>query len=155
MNNHGSWAAECAVSVAFLKRFQEKFRDKTYQVPPNWNSSATFISDEVWRVNEKPEEWKWVKGEKLTTKAVVEYIIRPDCKETLSRYASLQQLSEAELWAKDKPPFTFISHAWGNTFDELVAAALELARSKKLEETFVWIDIFASASLSSVVFRHS
>ena len=112
--------------------------DKTYAVPPGWDNPAISAK---WA--DKPtDNWVEVKGYELTTKAVVELIIKPACEATKSSYAD--QLTETELWKVGKPAFTFVSHAWGNRFKDLVTAALDRSTEAR-EETFVWIDIFASA----------
>lgn len=125
------WGSECAVSVSFLLGFKKMhLTGKSYKVPRDWD---------------KESDCDDVDGEDLTTKAVVELIIKPMCKQSLCRFAEL--LEPKDVWAEGKRPFTFISHAFSNKF-MLVLDSLpeEYTLEKAKKETFVWLDIFASAS---------
>lgn len=126
------WGSESAVSVSFLLDFKKMYlTGKSYKVPRDWYDKHSVCDD--------------VDGENLTTKAVVELIIKRECKQSKCRFAEL--LEPKDVWAEGKGPFTFISHAFSNKF-MLVLDSLpeEYTLEKAKKETFIWLDIFASAS---------
>ena len=135
------WFPHCAVSLAFLVRFwEEKINEpgKTYTVQRPWNE------------DENANQVHNVTGPELTTGEVVKCIIQEAYKKgSHRRYADL--LGPEEVWADDgRPPFHFISHAFGNPFKLMIDALVTRFRAANDEgtraSTFVWIDIFASAS---------
>ena len=85
-----------------------------------------------------PVHYVQIPFEMLVTTDVVECFVRRVARTTHCSYA------EAEIDARCiGSPDYFVSHAWNNLFVELVESLLGDLAGAALDDTYVWLDIFA------------
>jgi hypothetical protein len=120
-------ASVCGVSVRLLRAFLEQ-------------TVQRFIPEGKQVKTEKKDglpEWCIMGLDGLTTKQVVEWIIKPSTADLGVRYADLLAC-EQEVG----PPQYFVSHTWSRPFKETVGMVLSHLSSAS-DATRVWVDLFA------------
>ena len=155
-----SRAAERAVSLGWLLQFRKKQSGTTHSFDavdfiarrhgggaPGLIITADGLADHLNRRIEAEHNrdgvrtdvrFEGIPFEKLSTANVVDAYIRPSCEERDEAFA-LTRVPPRSL----SRPTHFVSHAWGNSFVDLVANLEDYFLGAAVDEVFVWLDIFA------------
>ena len=145
------WSSECAVSLAFLEKF------KTEHLTPSARDNEPYLVSPTYDPKNPKAPDVMVAADKLTTKQVVQAIIKKTTeKRGKCRYA--ETLEPEDVWSPDrKVGFTFISHAFDNEFNLILQTLKAIYPEKSCDpkNTFVWLDIFAGMIIGILSFLYN